>query len=617
MKRTITWMLALALLLSLAPAVLAAPEQPGLRTDDHILYINGVAPGKFSPNGKLTRAETATMLSRLLDTDAQGAERAAFPDVRQGDWFYAPVTLLASWDVLRGYPDGSFRPKGSITRAEFVTILSRFFDAETSERGFPDVPASHWAYHAVQTALAKRWVSGYPDGTFKPDNSITRAEAVTAINNVLGRSAADAATRTLLSDGGVRCFYDVAPSEWFYPAVTEASVPHTYACDGGTERWTGFTYVDCGWPQGFQRIEGRVYFVNANLQFEDPDTDAYVQSLVTGMTLREKVCQLLVVWPETLSGTGYVTAVTPQLVSTMKQYPVGGVVLMAGNLKTPQQVLHLTAGLQNASDMDLFLCVDEEGGRVGRLMNTIGTTKLNSMYSYRALGPSKAYENATILANDLKRYGFNTDFAPVADVWSNPANTVIGDRAYSDNYDEAATLVASAVQGFRDSDEICCLKHFPGHGSTVTDSHYGFAVVDETLSQLRAEDLKPFAAGISAGAEMVMTGHIIVPSIDPDTPATLSRALTTTLLREEMGFDGVVVTDALRMTGAGSLSQGEKAVQCVLAGADLLLGLTELPAVVTALENAVQSGRITTAQLDAAVTRILRLKVEHGIIPMQ
>ena len=637
MKRTVTLVLILALLLSLAPAVIAAPELPHLRTDEHIIYIKGMGPGQFSPNGKLTRAETATMIARLLDTTEPGEQTVSFPDVAEDAWYAEPVALLTSYALLQGYPDGRFAPGSSITRAEFVTILSRLFAPETAESGFPDVPETHWAYPAVQTALAKHWVNGYPDGTFRPDNNITRAEAVTAINNALGRSAAAPETQQLLADKGVRCFYDVRPSDWYYAAVTEASVPHWFSYDSGAEVWTLFTYVDCGWPQGFNTINGALYHVNENLQFDTYapgevtiDGTVYqvlsdgtlrrlgadVSAQVSSMTLREKVCQLLVVSPETLIGAGgYVTGVSPAMAATLQSYPVGGVILTLGNLKTPQQVLSFTADLQSASARDLIICADEEGGRVGRLMNTIGTTKLSSMYSYRFQGPGTAYANAATLATDLKRYGFNTDLAPVADVWSNPSNTVIGDRAYSDNYDDAATLIDSAVRGFRDNGVVCTLKHFPGHGSTVADSHTAFAVVNKTLPQLREQDLKPFAAGIAAGADMVMTGHIIVPSVDPGTPATLSYALTTTLLREEMGFTGVVITDGLEMVGAGSLSDGEKAVRCVLAGADLLLGLTDLQATVAALETAVQTGRITTAQLDAAVTRILRLKVEHGIIP--
>ena len=637
MKKVLTLLLVLSMLLALVPVTAAAADAPHLRTDEHITYINGVSPGKFSPGGTLTRAEAATMIARLLDTSERGETPSAFPDVADDAWYHDPVTLLASHNILRGYPDGRFGPSGSITRAEFVTILSRLFEPEAAGSSFPDVPAAHWAYEAVQTAMAKRWVSGYPDGTFRPDNKINRAEAVTVINNALGRSASAPATLALLQSGGVRCFYDVAPSAWYYAAVTEASVPHAFSYDTGAEVWTGYTYVDCGWPEGVQFIEGRGYHVNANKQFDTyapgeiaidgvmyrvlsdgtlKRLGADVRAIVNSMTLREKVCQLMVVWPEALTNAGgYVTGVSPQMAQALQTYPVGGVVFLAGNLVTPQQTLAFTSGLQNASARDLLICVDEEGGRVGRLMNTIGTTKLNSMYSYRHQGTGTAYANAAILSGDLKRYGFNTDFAPVADVWSNPANTVIGDRAYSDNYDEAATLVSAAVQGFRDSGVICTLKHFPGHGSTVTDSHYDFAVVNKTLPQLRQEDLKPFAAGIAAGADMVMTGHIIIPTIDYNTPTTYSYALTTTLLREEMGFEGVIITDALRMTGAGSLSQGEKAVRCVQAGADILLGLTELPESVAALEQAVQSGRITTAQLDAAVTRIIRMKVEHGIIP--
>ena len=186
------------------------------------------------------------------------------------------------------------------------------------------------------------------------------------------------------------------------------------------------------------------------------------QTLLDGMTTREKICQLLIVHPEVLTDGGAVTAMTDDLAAALRDYPVGGFLLSAGNMTSGEQLAALTSALSAADATAPLVTVDEEGGRVARLMNTVGTTKLNSMYSYRSLGTQGAYDNAQTLAHDIAAYGFNTDFAPVADVWTNKRSNAIGDRAYSDDYDEAAALVAAAVSGFRDAGVICCLKHFPG-----------------------------------------------------------------------------------------------------------------------------------------------------------
>ena len=239
----------------------------------------------------------------------------------------------------------------------------------------------------------------------------------------------------------------------------------------------------------------------------EPQTDAVAeaQRLLDGMSTREKICQLLIVFPEQyLGASDGITTVTPELVQMLEEYPVSGMLLSLQNMTDADQLLALTSGLQAASRFPLILCVDEEGGDVARLMEKVGTTKLHSMYSYRDQGPDVARANGRTLGQDLARFGFNTDLAPVADVWSNPENKVIGTRAYSDDFGEAAALVAAAVQGFHDSGCICCLKHFPGHGSTRTDTHKEAAFVDATLDELRENEFLPFQSGIDAGADMVM-----------------------------------------------------------------------------------------------------------------
>lgn len=340
------------------------------------------------------------------------------------------------------------------------------------------------------------------------------------------------------------------------------------------------------------------------------------QTLLGGMTMREKICQLLIVHPEVLiTDGGTVTAMTDELSAALRDYPVGGFLLSAGNMTSGEQLAALTAALSSASATAPLVTVDEEGGRVARLMNTVGTTKLNSMYSYRSLGTQGAYDNAQTLAHDIAAYGFNTDFAPVADVWTNKKSSAIGDRAYSDDYDEAAELVAAAVSGFRDAGVICCLKHFPGHGSTATDSHNGAATVDKTLPQLRQEDLKPFVSGIAAGADMVMVGHLTVPTMD-DVPASLSHKIVTNLLRYDLGFRGVIVTDGLQMQALAQYTDGEKAVLALAAGNDMLLEISDVPGAVAAVEQALADGTLTQAALDQSVLRVLQLKLAHGIVPL-
>ena len=269
--------------------------------------------------------------------------------------------------------------------------------------------------------------------------------------------------------------------------------------------------------------------------------------------------------------------------------------------------------MQLFSKLPLFISADEEGGNVGRLMYKLGTTWVNSMYSYKDQGADTAYSNAKTIGTDMVSCLFNTDFAPVADVWTNPANTVIGDRAYSDDFEQAAELVASAVRGFTDAGVICCLKHFPGHGDTSTDTHEGTAVVSKSLDELRAGEFLPFVSGIEAGADMVMIGHITVTSVDPE-PATISKAIITDVLRGELGWDGVVISDSLDMGALAGYDNGEVCVKFLEAGGDILLGIPDIETALTALEAAVTDGRLTESRIDESVQRVLELKISHGII---
>lgn len=339
-----------------------------------------------------------------------------------------------------------------------------------------------------------------------------------------------------------------------------------------------------------------------------------VELLLESMTIKEKVYQLFIVFPWQVTGVSPVTKAGELTRQGLEEYPVGGLIFDKSNMVSKEQVTEMLTTVQTYSEIPLILTCDEEGGRVNRLMSTVGTTYIDSMMSYRDQGTEKAAENAKTIAGDMVSCGFNTDLAPVADVWSNPENKVIGDRAYSDDFAQAAVLVASAVEGFHAGGAACTLKHFPGHGDTAADSHKGAVYVTKTLDELREGELLPFQAGIDAGVDLVMIGHLTVSDVE-DVPAVFSYKLISELLREEMGFEGVVITDSLQMKAVtDAYGSGPAAVLAVQAGVDLLLCPEDLKAAADALLEAVETGEISEERLNESVMRILKLKEERGLL---
>lgn len=339
-----------------------------------------------------------------------------------------------------------------------------------------------------------------------------------------------------------------------------------------------------------------------------------VDETLAGMTLHEKVCQMMFVTPEELTGEDGVTVAGDATRQALENYPVGGIVYFAKNLESQDQVKEMIDNSQKYSSIGLFVATDEEGGVVNRLMDTVGTTYIGSMYYYKDDGDETAYENAYTIANDMSALGFNLDFAPVADVWSNPDNTVIGERAYSDDYAQAAELVGNAVKGFNDGGVMCTLKHFPGHGDTAEDSHYSSAYVHRTKEEIMADEMQPFRSGTEAGAEFVMVGHLIVPDID-EVPATLSYKIATGILRDELKFEGVAITDSFEMESiADNYSVDDAVVMSVKAGMDMILQPKDMASAVNSIEQAVADGELSEDRIDESVRRILTLKESRGLL---
>ena len=352
--------------------------------------------------------------------------------------------------------------------------------------------------------------------------------------------------------------------------------------------------------------------VKDSAEGEEPE-EKRINEILSQMSLKEKVDQLFVITPEKLTGVSVVVQAGDATAQALKEHPVGGLVYFSQNLNNPAQTQKMMADTQSCSRLGLLTAVDEEGGDVARVAEKLGTTAFSPMYHNRDQGVQTACGNAQVIASDIKSLGFNTDFAPVADVWSNPDNKVIGTRAFSNDFGQAAKLVPAAVKGFHDGGVICCLKHFPGHGDTNEDSHTSAAYTDKSAKELEEEEWSVFKAGIDAGADMVMVGHVTVKAVD-DVPATISKKLVTKVLRRELGFDGVVITDSLIMGAVADLDSGQLCVQAVEAGADMLLEPESLDLAESALIQAVSDGQISEKRLDQSVRRILRMKLRHGII---
>lgn len=346
-----------------------------------------------------------------------------------------------------------------------------------------------------------------------------------------------------------------------------------------------------------------------------PEPDPLAEQLAA-MTVEEKVGQLLI-------GGFEGTEIGDQATRLVQEYQVGGLILYGRNIAGASQLVTLTNGLKalNGDGIPLFLSIDQEGGGVDRMPPEVRRTP--GAYCVGQTGSVPAAQSyGDVLAAECAAFGLNLDFAPVLDVWSNPGNTVIGQRAFSADARTVAGLGPAAARRMMDQGVIPVVKHFPGHGDTAVDSHVGLPVVDKSPEELEETELIPFRAAIqSAGTDgqvpAVMVAHILLTQLDPERPASLSPAVVTGLLREELGFAGAVLTDDLTM---GAVTQsyglGEAAVLAVEAGCDILLvchGQDSVPAVRTALLEAAASGRITAERLDESVYRILRLKTEYAL----
>lgn len=342
-----------------------------------------------------------------------------------------------------------------------------------------------------------------------------------------------------------------------------------------------------------------------------------LQEILTNMTLEQKVAQLFIVVPESLTGSTPATQADSLLEQAYQKYPVGGFIYMAPNIENPTQLSEMTSSIQKYSidnlGIPIFQAVDEEGGSVARIASN-PKFSVKTFDSMQSIGQtedlSKAYEVGASIGSYLSEYGLNFDFAPVLDVLSNPDNQVVKTRAFGSDPQLVSDMTQKVTEGLISQKIQYSLKHFPGHGSTLGDTHDGFAFTDKTLDELMACELIPFADAITKGADCVMVGHISVPKVIGDnTPSSLSKVMITDVLRHRLNFNGVVITDALNMKAIQEeYTSGEAAVKSFLAGTDLLLMPADFKSAYNAMLTAVTDHTISEERLNESVLRILKLK---------
>ena len=345
---------------------------------------------------------------------------------------------------------------------------------------------------------------------------------------------------------------------------------------------------------------------------EQPPTDPVLEQL-KGLSVEEKIGQLVIVGMEG-------TTVDRTSRKLLDKYQVGGFIFFKDNIQSTEQAVRLFNDLKKANagnPLPLWLSVDEEGGRVTRLPGEFAKLPASGTVGMKN-DPGLAESIGNEIGKRLSGLGLNMVFAPVLDVNSNPDNPVIGDRSFGSSAERVSRLGTAAMKGIRETGVVPVVKHFPGHGDTSVDSHLGLPVVKHDMSRLNEVELAPFRKAVAEGADVVMVAHLLMANVDPKTPASYSGPVITGLLREKLGFEGVVITDDMTMGAVtqGGLEIGEAAVRSVLAGSNIILVGHEYEleeAVLQSLTEAVHNGRISSEVLDDRVLAILRLKAKYRL----
>lgn len=335
-----------------------------------------------------------------------------------------------------------------------------------------------------------------------------------------------------------------------------------------------------------------------------------INDTIENMTLTEKVAGLFIVTPEAITGVDAAVQAGEGTKDALEDYPVGGLIYFAKNIESKEQLTDMLSNTKEFSKYPLFIAVDEEGGSVNRVAGAGLAEKQPAASEIGATGDvNNAYVAGSNIGTYLAEIGFNLNMAPVADL-SNVSGSVMKDRAYGADATTVAPFVTSMVTGLQEQGVTACLKHFPGIGSTTADTHDGLAYTERTADEFRAEEFAVFQAGIDAGAGMIMVGHVSAEGLAGDkTPASMSEPIITGYLRNELGYQGIIITDAMNMSAISNYYSSEQAaVMALKAGCDMVLMPENFLQAYAGVLNAVKDEIISEERINDSLRRIYRIK---------
>lgn len=567
-----------------------------------------------------------TCIGQACSLAPVSAATPRFADVPESAWYAEAVTAVTNAGLMQGTAPGRFSPDVAMTRGMFVTVLGRLAEANVADlqTKFTDVPAASPYAPYIAWATQNGIAQGVGNGRFAPDAALNREQAAVLLARFLKIS--DAAPAVTYGDAA-----DI--SSWAKDSIAQITALG-YLKGDTTGRFL---------PQGIlNRAQAAVLLHRLSLR-KDAAQDTLAMEILSKLSLDEKIGQVLFLnfrnWKTSdMDAPAGLEVLNDEVIGVMNKYHLGNIILFGENVKSTEKTARLVHALQSATreggDLPLLIGIDQEGGNVTRLGQ--GTCLPGNMALGATGNPAYAYEAGALISEELSSLGINCDLAPVADVNDNPQNPVIGLRSFGSDPVKVSAMARELLMGLHSGGTIACAKHFPGHGNTATDTHTGLALVEKSKDEWRQTEAAPFATLIQSGVDMVMTAHIQYPKLDGTQvvskstgekiylPATLSHTILTDLLRGELGFDGVISTDAMDMKAiVNHFGETDAVVMALQAGADLLCNPTTLTCLadVAKLENiyaairtAVADGTLPLAQLDAAVKRVLKLKLKSGIL---
>ena len=484
---------------------------------------------------------------------------------------------------------------------------------------------AHWSYFGSNGWLRTGWIE-FGKGTSEPDGNKARHWSYFGSNGWLRTGWIEFGKGTSEPDGNSTKHWSYfggngwLTTEWKYFSKEDGENTEHYSYFGSN-----------GWMRtGNQSIGGKNYTFNGSGWMTYPQImqvntgsgqaiEKRVAAKVSSMSLEEKVAQMFIVEPSAIGGYGSMTTAGDGLKNAINSRPVGGFIYFKSNLQNPSQTRSMLSATNNFSKnrigLPAFLCVDEEGGTVARIANNsaFGVSNVGSMRNIGNSGNTdRAYNAGSTIGGYLKNLGFNVDFAPVADVLTNTGNTDVINRVFGTDTGMVSNMAASVSNGIRSKNVLTTYKHFPGNGSGAGDTHEGFVYSNRTMSQISSVELVPFRRGAQDSVPFIMVGHTAFPKVTGnETPSSLSYTTITEMLRYDLGYSGIIISDSMQMGAIiKKYSAGDAAVNAIKAGVDMVLLPNNFNEAYNAVLNAVRQGKIPVNRIDESVTRIVRTKMQ-------